>query len=219
MNSTVPVTMSGFWYSSPIVFQYAVLANSRSYGSRSFSSLMLWAGRQRLGACDRRWPVARIAGRRRLRPRLLCSCAMSMQRHDVGVDHAQRRLRAQLAAQQPHRFLIGVHVLGAAGHEAGDRARAGTPRHPASAGSAFRSGSRSSRSAGTARGRTRAHQPRGRLRPFGLAGSRAVIDFLEQLVVLTDLRIVRARVRSLSRTPCAPCRAGPRARRRSPRLL
>ena len=40
-KSTVPVTMSGFWYSSPIFFQYAVLANKRSYGSRSFSSLML----------------------------------------------------------------------------------------------------------------------------------------------------------------------------------
>ena len=30
MNSTVPVTMSGFWYSSPMLFQYAMLANSRS---------------------------------------------------------------------------------------------------------------------------------------------------------------------------------------------
>ena len=30
MNSTVPVTISGFWNSSPIRFQYAVFANSRS---------------------------------------------------------------------------------------------------------------------------------------------------------------------------------------------
>src|SRR5437899_144430 len=44
MNNTVPVTISGFWYSSPIRFQYVVLANSRSYGSRSFSSL-IFAGR------------------------------------------------------------------------------------------------------------------------------------------------------------------------------
>ena len=48
----MPVTISGFWYSSPIRFQYAVFANSRSYGSRSFSSLMsCGSGSVCAGAC------------------------------------------------------------------------------------------------------------------------------------------------------------------------
>ena len=42
------------------------------------------------------------------------------ERHDVGVDHLERRLGAELAAQQADRFLIRVDVLGAASHEAGD---------------------------------------------------------------------------------------------------
>ena len=42
MNSTVPVTMSGFWNSSPSFFQKAALANTCSYASRSFSSLIFF---------------------------------------------------------------------------------------------------------------------------------------------------------------------------------
>ena len=51
---------------------------------------------------------------------LFWSCAISMQRHHVGVDHPERRLVAELTAQQADRFLIRVEVLVAAGHEAGD---------------------------------------------------------------------------------------------------
>ena len=43
------------------------------------------------------------------------------ERHDVGVDDLERRLGPQLAAQQPDRFLVRVHVLGSASHKAGDQ--------------------------------------------------------------------------------------------------
>ena len=125
MKSTVPVTISGFWYSSPIRFQYAVFANSRSYGSRSFSFLISVGSAQRLAPARsarrrRRRRVGRAAPRRRVRGLVLVLRDLD-ERHDVGVDDPQRRLRAQLAAQQPDRFLVGVDVVGAAGDEAGDQ--------------------------------------------------------------------------------------------------
>jgi hypothetical protein len=43
------------------------------------------------------------------------------ERKEVGVDDFQRRLGAQLAAQQPHRLLIRVDVFAAAGDEADDQ--------------------------------------------------------------------------------------------------
>src|SRR5207237_9838822 len=42
------------------------------------------------------------------------------ERHDIGVDHPQRRLRPQLASQQPDGLLVRVDVLGSAGDEARD---------------------------------------------------------------------------------------------------
>src|SRR4029453_7441690 len=42
------------------------------------------------------------------------------QRKNVGVDDFERGFGAQLAAQQPHGFLVGVDVFAAAGDEAGD---------------------------------------------------------------------------------------------------
>ena len=41
MKSTVPVTISGFWYSSPSFFQNAVFAKMPWYVSRSFSLRIL----------------------------------------------------------------------------------------------------------------------------------------------------------------------------------
>ena len=130
VNSTVPVTISGFWYSSPILFQYAVLANSRSYGSRSFSSLMsfgsgsAWRGRdRRAGVAARTSDCSRAPARprsSRALARLVLFLRDVDQRHDVGVDHLERRFRAELAAQQADRFLVRVDVFGAAGDEAGD---------------------------------------------------------------------------------------------------
>src|SRR4029079_3304111 len=40
VNSTEPVTINGFWYSSPIFFQKSTLAKIPSSGCRSFSSLI-----------------------------------------------------------------------------------------------------------------------------------------------------------------------------------
>ncbi len=45
------------------------------------------------------------------------------ERQHFGFDDAQRRLRAQLAAQQPHGFEVRVDVVGAAADEAGDSTR------------------------------------------------------------------------------------------------
>ena len=109
------MTISGFWYSSPIFFQKATLAKIDWYFSRSFS-LRIFAldgalrrlgrgaapsgagGSGSLGRRDagrRRTPVAAAVGDR-------CVGALSRvglglvgghlgERQDVGLDHAQRR--------------------------------------------------------------------------------------------------------------------------------
>ena len=68
----------------------------------------------------RRQASTPVARRPRVAPAGLFARELDERQH-VGVDHAQRRLRAELAAQQPHRLEIRVHVLGAAGEEAGDQ--------------------------------------------------------------------------------------------------
>ena len=149
----------------------------------------------------RRWPTSSAAGAVARRRRRLAALALRLrdldERQDVGVDDLQRRLRAQLAAQQPDGFLIGVDVFVAARDEAGDQdalkcrdielgpnrrldrdlevARPARERH-----------------GGDARDAT---APSARLRVLCSAGP--VIDFLEQLVVLTNLRVVRLELQRL----------------------
>ena len=211
VNITVPVTISGCWYSSPICFQYSTSANRCSYGSRSLSSLIAPGA-----GCAR--SAGRLAGRARFGGDF-------HQRQDVGVDDAQLRLGAQLAAQQARRFEVAVHVVGAAGDEAGDEHALERRRRRASAGSASRSGSRSSWCT------RRSARPRARL--LSVLASRAVIDFLEQLVVLFDERVVRLELERLlvggarlvelafvlvarSRGCCARRRRSDRSARRAP---
>ncbi len=118
--------MSGFWYSSPIRFQYAVLANSRSYGSRSFCSWIFcgsadgWAAALAVVLVDQLAVRDAVGGCFAFGRGLVLILRDLDERHRVGVDHAQRRLRAQLAPQQAHRFLVGVELVVAAGDEAGD---------------------------------------------------------------------------------------------------
>ena len=84
--------------------------------------------------------------------------------------------------------------------------------------SAFRSGSRdNSRAAGDASWRPRsATAAASASLPVVFAGARSIIDFLEELVVLPNLRIVGRELERPSRMPCGPCRVALRARRRSP---
>ena len=201
----------------------ATFAKMPSYGSRSFSLRMRCsAGRQRPGAalrtgvgCARVRPVgspsarclAAGAGRRpRRRGRLgrasPCSGAMSASGSDVGFDDAQRRLRAQLAAQQAHRFEVRVHILGAAADEPGDE-HALERRHVH-----LRLDRRLDRDLVEVvqpERRTAATSAE-RQASDSLAAFRAVIDFFEQIVVLPDHARCSDRARAPSRTPSAPCR-------------
>ena len=82
--------MSGFWYSSPIRFQYAVLANSRSYGSRSFCSLIFCGQRRRLAAAVAFCPPARDRTRR-LAAGVALGRRLVLILRDVDERHARRR--------------------------------------------------------------------------------------------------------------------------------
>jgi hypothetical protein len=149
VKSTEPVTISGFWYSSPIFFQKSTLAKMPSSGCRSFSSRICCAspgfgaffapaGGRGARAPAMRMPPAVVepldpdpppfeppAVRAAVRGR----CGVGpfvgplfvgqfQQRQHVGVDHAERGLRAELAAEQANGLEVGVHVLGSAGEEA-----------------------------------------------------------------------------------------------------
>ena len=110
-----------------------MLANNRSYGSRSFSSLIAFGSGI---ASEAAWSLP-PAGAGAVEAGLFSftgattmssvgvGCFVLLlrdvdERHHVGVDDLERRLGAQLAAQQPHGFLVGVDVVAAAGDEAGD---------------------------------------------------------------------------------------------------
>ena len=70
-----------------------------------------------------RGPVGRLLAAAGLGP-LPCASLLGgdvEQRQDVGVDDLQVRVAAQLAAEQPRRLEVGVHVFRAAGDEAGDQ--------------------------------------------------------------------------------------------------
>ena len=98
-------------------------------GCAAWPAARLGAGVVRAGSRDRRQLLA-VGGVRLATGCVACRCDRRLcrrllvgdlgERQHVGFDHAQRRLRAQLAAQQPHRLEVRVHVLGAAGDEAGD---------------------------------------------------------------------------------------------------
>jgi hypothetical protein len=101
VNITVPVTMSGSGYSSPIFFQYSTFANSCSNGSRSCLSLI---------------PLRRRADGLAEHRLLRCASpseADSIERQHVGVDDAQFRLVRKLAALAAAWSRGCRHVLGA----------------------------------------------------------------------------------------------------------
>ena len=141
VNSTVPVTISGCWNSSPSFFQVldvgedrleagqALLVADARHAGRGLRAVTgrvdrlgrrLHLGRHRLrlgrGGLRRR-------GRRRLGrgARILVHLLGDLgEREHVRFDHAQARPRAELAAEQPDRLEVGVDVVRAAGDEADD---------------------------------------------------------------------------------------------------
>ena len=118
------------------------------------------------------------------------------ERQDVGVDDAERRLRAQLAAQQAHRFLVGVDVFAAASDEADDEHA--LKRRDVELGLDRRL-DRNLVVVGTQHGQCGDRRDGDGERQAATAAnatllvllSGPIIDFLEELVVLANLRIVR----------------------------
>ena len=146
MKRTVPVTISGFSYSSPIFFQNATSAKMDWYFSRSFSRADLGFGAAARRGCGagagcgrhgarRATPSARPSATFRGRTGAVSPSAdgraggrglpspcrpPSRQRQDVRFDHPQTGLRAQLASQETNGFEVGIDVFGAAADEARD---------------------------------------------------------------------------------------------------
>ena len=203
------MTISGFWYSSPSFFQNATSAKILWYFSRSFSLRICGVRGLPVRLRLPRRAGWRAAGRRRrrrdgggrsaARRRWPCLVGGDLgERQDFGLDHAQRRLRSQLAAEQPHRLEVRIDVVGAAADEAGDQ-HAPERRHVH-----LRLDRRFDRHLVEVGAPADARRAATRLAI--VAAFRAVIDFFEEIVVLPDQEVLRIELDAPFRTPCAPPR-------------
>ena len=110
----MPVTISGCWNSSPIFFQYSRSAKTFSCAANCVSSVSAPSASGCGGGCGGGAPAAPLDAGSGV------GTGDVGQIERIGVDHPQRALVAQLAAQQPHRFEVAVDFLGAGGEEAGN---------------------------------------------------------------------------------------------------
>ena len=140
VNSTVPVTISGCWNSSPSFFQVLDVGEDRlEAGQALLVADARHGGRGLLGLCPAGSTASGVGftsgvtgllgrgglrrGRRRFGrgARILVHLLGDLgEREHVRFDHAQARPRAELAAEQPDRLEVGVDVVRAAGDEADD---------------------------------------------------------------------------------------------------
>ena len=151
------------------------------------------------------WPI----GRRRPATPAAAGFALGLflarcrERQDFGFDHAQLRLRAQLAAEEPHRFEVRVDVVGAAADEAGDE-HALERRHVH-----LRLDGRFDRDLVEAGAAPPSASQRQDERLAIAAALRAVIDFFEEIVVLPDQQVLRVELDGLLVRLRAPRRSCP----------
>src|SRR4051812_36886980 len=193
-NSTEPVTMRGFWYSSPMRFQYAVLANSRSYGSRSFCS-RIFCGRAE------GWPAlpaflstssrsdTRLAAASVSAAALFCSCAISMSViGSASITRSDDFERSWLRSRRTVSWLVSSSSLPPATKPATSTRWNAETSSLALIGVSIGTSNSSPPQATASTAQAAAIAPSARRLLVLLR--RAIIDFFEQLVVLTDLGVV-----------------------------